>query len=207
MKLMPKVLPGVLAAVLWSMAGGIAMAQQAPGWPAFKITKPDEKEFTTITHFVYREMKFDPPVLIQPIAKAAERYGTAEEAMVSRVSAMMALEYEWFMTTWDSASRKLTVERDQAAGRTKDFWLQQWKDMFRFARVKLVRRIETREYVILTYHLVTPEGKDIGQGIEFPAVFKISDGRWAATQDLAADDLPDASPWVTGKREIERTVR
>lgn len=198
-----------LVAVALAATGAIS-AEMPPEWvwPMHETAEPEEGVLTLVTHYPYSERRYETPILVErPVPEVARRQGTPEEAMISRVSAMMAGEYEAWLDTWDEASRRLTIANNEAEGRTSDYFLQWWEDTFRFARIALVRRIETGPYVVVTYRLLTPSGEDAGNGVEFPAVFREVDGRWLATLDLRADPLVPASPWVSGETRMERTVR
>lgn len=177
-------------------------------WPTHSTMEPQEKELTVVSHFTYREQEYEPPVVIEhAVPKSQRRLGSPEEAMISRVSAMMAGDYDGWLETWDAESRRLTDQNNRAQGRSPEFFLQWWDDTFRLAKVALARRIETGPYVVVTYRLVTPEGRDAGDGIEFPTVFHKVEDRWLATLDLRRDPLVPASPWVSGESRMEVTVR
>lgn len=191
-------------------ACALVLAQAPPAWvsPTHSTTEPQEKELTMVSHFKYREQEYDPPVVIRrAVPKSERRQSTPEEAMISRVSAMMAQDYDWWLETWDAESRQLTIENNLAQGRSAEYFLQWWGDTFRFANVALTRRVETGPYVVITYRLVTPSGLDAGDGIEFPSIFHQVDDRWLATLDLRRDPLVPASPWVSGRARMEQTVR
>lgn len=198
------------ACALTLVAGGVAFAQMPPSWvwPTHKTSEPQEKELTVVSHYTYREQRFDPPVAVrQAVARPRRRQGTPEEAMISRVSAMMAGDYDGWLETWDAESRRLTEENNRAEGRTQEYFLQWWDDTFRLTHFVLTRRIETGSYVVITYRLTTPSGEDAASGLEFPTVFHQVEDRWLATLDLRRDPLVPASPWVSGETRMEQTVR
>jgi hypothetical protein len=185
-----------------------AQSPEAWVWPKYKTTQPEQKKLTVVSHYTYREQEYDPAIPIrQAVPKAERRQGSPEEAMISRVSAMMAGDYEWWLETWDEASRLLTEEGNEQAGRTPEYFTRWWADTLRLAHIELVRRIETGPYVVVTYRLVTPSGEAAGNGIEFPTVFHRVGDRWLATLDLRRDPLVPASPWISGQRRMEQTVR
>lgn len=194
---------------LWCDMNDNVLAEMPPSWvwPTNSTTKPVDKTLTIVNIYRYKEMSISPPVMIDPILKNEQRYGTPEEAMISRVSAMMALDYEWWLNTWDPASRILFQEKERASDRTKDYWIQWWKDSFRFTRFTLIRHIETGPYVILTYRMMSKDGKDVGRGLELPVVFRNEHGHWLVTADLSSDQLAQSSPWVSGKELEEILVR
>lgn len=198
---------GSIILVIFTGKVCIAGMPQSWVWPVYETTEPVEKEITVVEHYNYRESKYEPAVIIQPVQKDAQKYETPEEAMVTRVSAMMAYDYEWWLTTWDPASKSIYLEKEKAAGRTKDYWIQWWKDTFQFSRYELVRRIDTGSYTALIYRMINLTNKDDNSSMEFPSVFHKSNGRWLTTVDLARDSLLLSSPWVSGKSLEEKTIR
>lgn len=198
-----------LGIVLLNGMCSIVMAQMSPSWvwPMYKTGNPVEKQMTVVDVYNYREIMYDPPIVVNLVSKKERHNGTPEEAMISRVSAMMTLDFEWWLETWDSTSRKEILENDRKAGRTKEYWIQWWKDSFGFARIMLIRRIESGPYVILTYRLTNEQGKDVGRNIEYPSVFHSINKKWYSTVELASDPLIPKSPWVTGNKEENMTVR
>jgi len=174
----------------------------APEYPA---SSPEVKRFTNTTRYVYVEQRFDPPYLIQPAPKNQADYSTPEGTMRARASALATLDYDWWLECWDTASRQIILHQP---GKDKNYWIEQWRSLYTKNRFRLLHRIETRGYVILTYNMVDPAtGADRGNGLEFPIVYKKENGRWYASQDLARDPLPVLAPWVTGLNSKEVEVR
>jgi len=196
----------VIVVTLWVAEG--AFAQQGPSWvfPAFPTLPPTEEALTAVNIYNYTESLFDPPLVVEQLPEGVESFETPVKAMITRVSTMMAGDFDAFMETWEPESRVETAERDADLGRTPLNYVQTWASIFDVARTTLIRRIETGRYVILTYKYVSEDGEALSE-MEFPAVFAKVDGEWLASQDLARDDLPELSPWVTGAEVVERTIR
>lgn len=195
-------------AALIILLGSSTSAAAPTRWmqPVYRTTPAVQKEITATEHYTYRVAEYQPPVTIQAVPKPSWRWTTPEEAMISRTSAMMISDYDAFMAAWDPASRAESVQSYGGSGQTEEKWLQQWKEIFAIGRMVMTRRIDTGEYAIITYRVLTFDGQDVGGGLELPTVFVKNDGRWAATQALKRDPLVLQSPWVSGQDQIERTV-
>jgi len=177
-------------------------------WPRVSTTPPEPRTLTLLDHYDYREMRYDPPYLIDAgVPKAEARYDRPEYVVLARISAMLAGDYDWWLQNWDPESREFIARKNAENGDTPESWVTLWKDRLRFMRFKLVRRIESGPYVIVTYHLVTPKGADAGNGLEMPIVLHRVGERWYATQALHKDPFLPASPWVTGQKVMEVDVR
>ncbi|MEQ1529174.1 MAG: hypothetical protein ABL925_07650 [Methylococcales bacterium] len=123
------------------------------------------------------------------------------------MSAILAGDFDWWLETWDAASKKIMLEKNKAAGHDKKFWLGQWKEQFSNRKIVPVRKIETgQDYVIMTYKVLTADGRDASSGFELPSILKRVNGKWYSTLDLRADALPIASPWVAGINEFRSTL-
>ena len=107
------------------------------------------------------------------------------------------------LDTKEKSARRRTIENEKRTGRSKEQWVAQWKEIFDIARFVLTTRIESGEYVVLTYRVLTIEGQDMQNGLEMPVIFHKVDGSWRATQTLSSDLLVLESPWVSGQNEVE----
>jgi hypothetical protein len=165
------------------------------------------ESFVETNRYSYTVALYAPPLLVaQPVPKAEARDDTPERAFISRISAMMAGDYEWWLSTWDENGRRVTQERDRKSGNTPDGWRRQWAAIFSGSRMELRKRIVTGEYVVLTYVLRSSEGQQANE-LELPAVLRQREGRWQSTQDLSSDPLLPASPWISGVNDKDITVR
>jgi len=190
-------------------AGGAkAVSDEINTWikPLYKTAKGQQKTITQVDKFPYREQVYQPPVTIKGLAKSQYRYVTPEDAMVSRFSAMMNGDYEGWLASWDAKSQRLLKQLDAEPNRGPDKRIAQWKGLFEKAKPVLIRRIQTGQYVIITYKLLTADGKDAGM-FEFPTVLHEVGGLWSGTEDLSGDALPTMSPWVSGKLADEVDIR
>ena len=198
----------MLVFLLFGLRGGGAVAGGISAqwvWPTFETDKPTEKVLTVLRVYKYGESVFEPSIPISAISKARQDYSTPEKAMVSRVSAMMQGDYEWWLSTWEPDSLREVQERNRKMGKGPEQWLQWWRDSFRFVHFSLVRKIISGNFVFITYRMLSKDGKDLGSGIEFPTVFKKIGEKWLVTGELSGDPLVLKSPWVNGEYRIEES--
>jgi hypothetical protein len=190
------------------LGSGAAQAQQGQSWvfPAYPTTPPEDKVITTIDTIHYEERRFEPELVVEAIPPGAESYASPEQAFISRLSAMIRGDYDRFMASWDDLSRQLTEANDAERGQTPTLYIETWRSIFDAAKATMVRRIDTGDYVVITYKYVLPDGTVLVD-IEFPGMFREFDDGWRATQELARDDLLAISPWVTGQTDVTQVVR
>lgn len=180
----------------------VAAYGQDPSYPA----GPSEEHKVTISYrYTYQETRLDVPFSLEE-GNVSRQVSKPEEAMIARVVAMKRLDYPAWLETWDPQAKQQMEERAKQPDTTPTALTAQWRGVLNTARMMMVRRIQTGEYVILTYRLIDRSGRDVGR-LEFPSVFHLVGDRWLGTQDLASDFLLLESPWNTGVDRVERTVR
>jgi hypothetical protein len=188
-----------------SERGQAIMDHTTWAFPMFKAGEAQAKEITQIDHYPYTEQFYQPRYIIEAHAQSQDTFSTPEEAMVSRISAMMNADYSAWLAAWDKPSRIATEKMQEQHHITPESQLAMWKATFDKARLTLARRVVTGPYVIVTYYL-TSNGQPI-YSAEFPSIFHQVDGQWYATQDLTQDPLPAISPWSKGQTRTELDVR
>lgn len=169
------------------------VAQTAPEFPTGPARV--EKVVEEMAYF-YRLSAYQPAVAVQPVARASASYDTPEDAAIAAISAMLTGDYAWFLETWTPAARRAFEQRNAELGRGPEFWTSAWQKGFAGKRVELTHRIETGPYVLIAYTIVDPAAPpaavEEGTGVRRPfltTVLEERDGRWLATQDLAADPV------------------
>lgn len=161
------------------------LAKESLIWPKIGMTEPKERKFTITKHYWYREQMYDPPVNIEFLQESPAFHSGPEALLISQISAMKALNYDWWLNTWDSVSKLKIIDRVTKLDKSKEVWRNQWQNKFEDKKVLMVRWIETGTYVILTYKLVASNNEQK----ESAVVFKLDEGKWVATLDLEDDPV------------------
>jgi len=93
-----------LCAVLGAPLSALAQAQQAPPRPFFKTSLPEPRRLVVESIYNYTRMQYDPVVIVRPGTRASASYATPEQAFMAQTSAMLAQDYDWWISGWTSAS-------------------------------------------------------------------------------------------------------
>lgn len=173
-------------------------------WPTYNASKFERNELVSTQSISYVETLILDSQIDKVDPDYQYNYATPESAFISRMTAIKNLDYAGWLLSWDDESRKLAEAKFEKENMPRDYWLKVWKNRFVFGSIKLVRKIETRGYVIFTYRLYNQKGVQTGM-FEMPSTFKEVEGQWKATLDLRADVLLISSPWVSG--ENSKTVQ
>ncbi|MFN7963845.1 MAG: hypothetical protein U0002_21455 [Thermoanaerobaculia bacterium] len=191
--------PGTAAWALVALLAFPAAASAAEGTgnprpkSPFPTGAPQVQKVVEENAYFYRTLPYQPAVEVRAITHDKASYATPEEATIAAISAMLSADYGWFLETWTADSRRQLEARNQALGRSPEFWQEGWKKAFGGMRVELVTRIETGPYVLIAYSL-TPQNEAAGApGAKkkpfLTSVLKNDGGRWLATQEMAADPV------------------
>jgi hypothetical protein len=163
----------------------------------FPANKSETQEVVVEQIYRFQVRHFEPPVGVQPVAKAKAGYATPEDALIAQCSAMLAGDYEWWLTGWDKAGKEAVAKRGG------EYWKKNWSDLLGARTFVLLQRAETDGAVIFEYKLDPPPTiQELRQGT---MVFRQEDGRWANTRALAED--PVALYWNTPTRRAQVIMR
>lgn len=172
---------------------------------AYPRSSPVSKEFTFTARYQFVERLYAPPVVIPRVSEATKFTQSAEDALISQFSAVDALDYDWWFSTWDDAAQKKFAERDPDAEKAKHSWKQLWEPRAGKLNVKLTRWMISGQYVILAYTLSTVDQKGATTLPETATAFRLWNGAWKATLDLESD--PILLHFADTKSRFERVVR
>ncbi len=186
--------------LLWAAPGQEGLT------PAYPAQASEQHTVTLKYSYTYEERQFTPSYPIGPLPRNQWAFTSPESAMITRGAAMKQLDYEGWLGTWDDLSKSTMEQRAKEHNQELKAVVDQWRGILEVGRMTMVRRIQSGQYVILTYRIVDETGRDIGQ-MELPSVFHQVDGRWQGTQDLSSDILLLESPWVTREQHVERTLQ
>ncbi len=195
--------------VVSAPAGNTATSDGKSVAVKFERTAPEQKRFVLTVNYPYRERVYDPPVLVKKLrVKPEGRQMIAENILISHISAMKNLDFDWWLDTWTAAERPAILKQLEAAGKTKEDLLEEWKNTISKSSVLIKRWIIARKYIILTYttSIQDPNNKSkVITSKEIPVTFKFSDLRWNITQELEND--PVVLYFNAGTSRIERVIR
>lgn len=150
--------------------------------PSFPTSPRRDTQFTVEFVYRYAESQYTPPVLIPNIPKEKEALDTPEHAFEAVISAARSLDYAWWLSLWDAKSQVMFQNDANVNKRDANFWKEHWRSTMQGKTVFLQKRLELVNYVILEYSV--DSGPKPSQAL-MPAVFKLVDGKWRMTQELA----------------------
>jgi hypothetical protein len=148
--------------------------------PAFPSSERVQREFVVEYIYDYAYSTYSPQVTLPVVAKDLAKRATPEDALIAFYSAMRAGDFNAWLACWDDTSQKRFTEEAKTLKHDEAFWKKYFSDAFSTRKTTvLVDRIETQMYVILDTQLSGPTP------LRVPTVFKLVDGEWKATNDLA----------------------
>lgn len=192
------------------MSFDIALAQiKAPPAPIFPTTAPTLSKVVVENEYQFSSRQYSPPVNVQVVRRDTATYDAPESAAIAGISAMAAGDFDWFRSTWDEASRTALETRDRQMKQDPAFWVKTWRGAFADRRIELTARIDTGEYVLIAYRLVPRNAASAAPNgtapVELLVALKSDNGKWMATQELAAD--PVLVYWKTPDVKARRVIR
>lgn len=174
-------------------------------WPTFDTSEYQNRSTEVRTAYNFTSYKYQDSTFVDLVSKNKASYTTVEDAFVARMSAIISLDYDWWLSTLDDKSRVLALENYEKNNWDKTHWHNIWQHQFVGSKVKFIRKIEYKSYFIITYKIFR-NGKDISGGFELPSAYKKKDGKWFATLDLRANRLMTLAPWVNDLSEHVETL-
>jgi hypothetical protein len=209
----------LVAGVLLAAAAAVhAQAQQSALTQAEMNLKWATKKVIVETYTNVAVASYVPPVAVRPEPRSAARYATPEQAASALLSAMAAGDYEWWLGIWSRESREMMQQRYRETGRQPADIVANWRGTlteragFLTGKAEYVR--QKTNYALIRYKIVggklsaqdaTGKVTDLGTNeIESTLVFKRSNDRWEAVQDLAADPVLHNSAllWDPNRTEV-----
>lgn len=167
------------------------------------------------TVWYFTEKNYEPPIMIVPVTKEMIKMNTPENAAVANISAMYALDFNWWLSGHDKASKNdlLDQEKKAATGdiagkRTREGWIEGWKKVLLPNDIFLVARADTPDFIIIAYEIkpksshkpkdiTKPKGQDFWQGT---FTFIRDDDKWLQTRQFAGHPVPRL--WRTKERKM-----
>jgi len=168
-------------------------------WASPTYSAAEPKVFTVEIEHKFSYHLYKPKNPTQKVRLLQKKYAsmdTAEDAFVSRFSAVTSLNYPWWLDTWQARSREQAMAFFQQKGLDKAYWLDTWEKQFVGRKIKLKYKVLYQNYVIFTYNVSAPSGKE--GFLDVPIVFDKQDKSWLVSLDLRQSPLLRYSPWVEG---------
>ena len=186
---------------LVSLYSGAGLAQSKVHPPGFEMTRPVLNKVVVENEYQFLVREYTPPVQVKVVRREDASYASPEMSAIAGISAMVGRDFGWFRSTWDQASQTAMAERDAQMNQDAAFWIRSWERTFANRHVELTTRIETGDYVLIAYRVVSETEKPV----ELVAAFKSVNGSWLATQELSQD--PVLLYWKTPDVRPRRVVR
>ena len=180
--------------------------------PIFPTTEKEKVEIVKEEVYEFRSMWYSPRISLIPLVNQ-QRFSNSdpEGAVLSRYHAMLTGDYDKWISSWDSFSRKRLLKKKRTPEDRKKIWEKGFKDK----EIFLTSRIESGRYVIIGIQILKTNAGEIGIGDprstesrimnEIPAVVKEVDGKWFCTNELALQRPGDPvlGFWSTGKKKLK----
>lgn len=192
------------AYLLSFLCAATAMAQAQPEFvpPPFPTTAPVVANVVVEDFYAFVRRDYAPPVKVSTIARTAT-YSTPEAVVIAQISAMKTKNYEWFMALFDETSRAEMDRSDREQNRTPAFWIGNWEEAFSNRTPELVSRVDSDNFVVIAYRLVSANAAEEPIDLEAVAV-RARDG-WVLT--LSKADDPVQINWRTPDERLQRVAR
>jgi hypothetical protein len=193
-------------ALLLSAATAVDAQTPKSAEPLFRTAPPVVKTIVVEEEYGFAQRRYDPPVDVTPVDRSAAKDDTPEATTIAILSAMSRGDVAWFRSLWDPESARILAADDKKYGRDDTSWTAAWARTLRDRRIVLTNRIESGDYVLITYDLIPlqPNHKP-EEVLHLETPLKLQNGRWLATQELSSD--PVLLYWKTPDVRPRRVVR
>jgi hypothetical protein len=150
--------------------------------PSFPTGDRQQKQFTV--EYVYRYLQDDykPAVTLTHVPRSAAEQDTPEHTLAALITAIQTLDYDWWVSLWDTRSREIFEQQAKEKKFDAAWWKARWQRSFQGKTVVLVTRLETVSDIILEIR-VGPQTPGQPSPLN-PFTFRLEQGKWYATQEL-----------------------
>jgi len=164
-----------------------------PAWPkpSFPSSDREKKQFTVEYVYRYVQSDYTPAVDIATVTKSQAQTDTPEHTLVALISALKTLDYDWWLSLWDTKSQELF--RDEAKTKKQDaaYWKPIWQANFVGKPVTLYSRLETVFDITLEFRVGAQQPGHPSN--LFPVVLRFDGGHWVLTRELGDSSF---LPWM-----------
>lgn len=188
-----------LYSLLFSFVFSLQSHAETSLWvtPTFATSAPVKKVITVESVFNYH--LYTPLKGQENVRLVRQKYAsmsTAEDAFISRMSAVSSANYQWWLDTWQKESKEIALPFFKQKGFDQAYWQDTWKKQFKGRKIKLKHKVIYQGYTVLIYNVSEPSGKE--SFLDLPIVFKKENNKWMVSLDIRQSPLLRYSPWVEG---------
>jgi len=168
----------------------------------YPTSKAEDHDFVLVSHYYFTERDYQPQVVLPRVSQLPAETQSPEEVLISQFSALDALDFDWWLKTWDGPSAQKIQDRMTAEQKKEAEWRKQWQAQAGKMRVVLTRWLLSGDYVVLVYRIEpVVEQKEASTAVkgvkhakienspEVASVFHLWNGTWHATLDLENDPV------------------
>lgn len=156
--------------------------------------------------YLFETRVYWPAVDVSKASKKLLEVGiTPEATVVLYLAAMFDGDYHTAMSCWELASRTIMEREDSVLNRTPSWWQEIWKEKMDGKKAELVTRIESGNYIMIEYRLISMSDREEADYYSTLALKYSDEGKWMLTQELAAD--PVYIYWKTPGKIRRKLVR
>jgi len=154
---------------------------------SYPVSKAQPKQFTVEYVYRYDEMAYTPEVAFTPVERKNAVDDTPEHLFAALVSAMKALDYDWWFSLWDAKTQEQLKDAEKTKGQGAAYWRGLWQGALEGQSVTLIKRLQMPHDTILQFRL----GQRNTQGPDalVPAVMRYDSGHWKLTAELNDDQF------------------
>jgi hypothetical protein len=152
-----------------------------------QINKVKSNKIRLVLEYNYKVTWYDKPIKVDLLKKRnKDVLDSPLNTLRTYFSAMSAGDYDWFYSCWDNESKEEMLEKNLNSGKDEKFWQEAWQKFMKGRILYVDAEVKTGEFIFLKYRLTDIDGKKVTTN-SIP--FKLSDGKWFATSELAEDPV------------------
>ncbi|WP_016957428.1 hypothetical protein [Catenovulum agarivorans] len=185
---------------LWMMLVSFSLVAQNNFWATPTFAVGEATEGVISVEQVYHYQLYEPKKGYEKVRLVQRKYSSmasAEEAFISRMSAIASLDYQWWLDTWEMDSKHLALEYFSSKGLNQSYWLDTWQKQFVGRKITFKQKIVLPQHIIIIYNVAGANGKP--GPIDLPVVFSQREQQWLVSLDLRREPLLRYSPWINGE--------
>ena len=155
------------------------------GW-AYDLSASEEGFITEEIEYPYSVQTYpNSPNVKDVTEKEGLSYSSAEAVAARHMGAMLAMNYQLWMATWDEDERAVLLREHALNGKNENFWKKMWVENFSdYENFTLTRRVTYGPYVIIEITATTVDGKAFTVDIPIIRKYKMGVAHYYVTEKL-----------------------